>query len=183
MLSFGSICWICSDAILLYKIQKHKKIKSVSRGDTSLKRARKMRSKSIRKWDYRWHFLIPPKMILATRGLSERKSSKVLKILKIWSKMKLFDEFERNHVYKLLFTFVLKDKIFKILGFHVKQYRLRNCFEIHVKINHLCLLSGRPMGRIGGFRLISDVSKNPWFRGPRRSICLSTKWKTEIFYA
>ena len=142
-----------------------------------------MRSKSIRKWDYRWHFLIPPKMILATRGLSERKSSKVPKILKIWFKMKLFDEFERNHVYKLLFTFVLKDKIFKILGFHVKQYRLRNCFEIHVKINHPCLLSGPPMSQIGVSGWSSDVSKNPWFRGPQRSICLRTKWKTENFCA
>ena len=75
--------------------------------------------------------------------------------------MKLFGEFERNHVYKLLFTFVLKNKKFKIRGFLAKQYRLRNCFEMHAKINHLCLLSGRPMGRIGGFRLISDVSKNP----------------------
>ena len=68
--------------------------------------------------------------------------------------MKLFDEFERNHVYKLLFTFVLKNEIFKIRGFLAKQYRLRNCFEMHVKINPLCLFSGRPMGRIGGFGLI-----------------------------
>ena len=75
--------------------------------------------------------------------------------------MKLFDEFERNHVYKLLFTFVLKNENSKILDFLAKQYRLRNCFEIHVKIDHLCLLSGRPRGRIGGFRPISDVSKNP----------------------
>ena len=52
--------------------------------------------------------------------------------------MELFDEFERNHVYKLLFTFVLKNENSKILDFLAKQYRLRNCFEIHVKIIHAC---------------------------------------------
>ena len=107
------------------------------------------------KWDYQWHISVSQKVVLAIGKLSEFKSSEFSQINKIWSKTELFDEFERNHVYKRLFTFVLKNEKFKIRVFLVKQYRLRNSFENHAKISTLCLLSARSMGR---FESLGPVS-------------------------